>query len=286
MDGGRIIHIGRIDFRNDDRVFGIKDEDRFSHVYVIGKTGTGKSTLLETMALRDLERGNGFALVDPHGDLVARVAARIPASYRDKVIYLDATDPTQPTRCPHARKERVMAGLWSAIGYVARQPSCPESASWRVPGDFFCTHHVDQADAVVFAPDVAEPMTDIAPKHERIRGGVSTLLLVGDEACERNRGKLHLLGRHLNKLRDLDLDRLMHPLEVGRVGCLVPFEEIRVVDEILYHEIFRVAEIVGGFRDLVERGDRGPENMEDDEGDVALLRRVDEADVAQSAQRR
>ena len=44
-------------------MFGIKDEDRFSHVYIIGKTSTGKSTLLENMALQDLERGNGFALI-------------------------------------------------------------------------------------------------------------------------------------------------------------------------------------------------------------------------------
>jgi type IV secretory pathway TraG/TraD family ATPase VirD4 len=96
MDAGHTIRFARVDFRNDDRVFGIKDEDRFLHVYVIGKTGTGKSTLIETMALQDLERGNGFALIDPHGDIVARVAARIPPSHRDKVIYLDATDPNQP----------------------------------------------------------------------------------------------------------------------------------------------------------------------------------------------
>jgi type IV secretory pathway TraG/TraD family ATPase VirD4 len=96
MDADHALHFARVDFRNDRRVFGIKDEDRFLHVYIIGKTGTGKSTLIETMALQDLERGNGFALIDPHGDLVARVAARIPASKRDKVIYLDATDPTQP----------------------------------------------------------------------------------------------------------------------------------------------------------------------------------------------
>jgi ABC-type phosphate/phosphonate transport system ATPase subunit len=50
MDGDHVIQFARVDFRNDDRVFGIKHEDRFSHVYVIGKTGTGKSTLLETMA--------------------------------------------------------------------------------------------------------------------------------------------------------------------------------------------------------------------------------------------
>src|SRR6202795_4790484 len=43
-----------------------------------------------------MERGNGFALIDPHGDLVARVAARTPAAHRDRGIYLDATDPTQP----------------------------------------------------------------------------------------------------------------------------------------------------------------------------------------------
>jgi len=96
MEASHVTHFARVDFRNDDRVFGIEDEDRFLHVYVIGKTGTGKSTLIETMALQDLERGNGFALIDPHGDLVARVAARIPASHRDKVIYLNATDPTQP----------------------------------------------------------------------------------------------------------------------------------------------------------------------------------------------
>src|SRR6266481_9054130 len=92
MDGSPL-HFARVDFRNDNRVFGIKHEDRFSHIYVIGKTGTGKSTLLETMALQDLECGNGFALIDPHGDLVARIAARIPASQQQRVFYLNATDP-------------------------------------------------------------------------------------------------------------------------------------------------------------------------------------------------
>src|SRR5438876_3303853 len=51
MESGNVTRIGRPDFRNDNRLFGIKHEDRFSHLYIIGKTGTGKSTLLETMAL-------------------------------------------------------------------------------------------------------------------------------------------------------------------------------------------------------------------------------------------
>jgi len=88
--------IGKVDFRNDQRLFGIKREDRFSHVYIIGKTGTGKSTLLESMAIQDLVNGNGFALIDPHGDLAERVAARIPRSRDGDLIYLNAADPNQP----------------------------------------------------------------------------------------------------------------------------------------------------------------------------------------------
>jgi type IV secretory pathway TraG/TraD family ATPase VirD4 len=96
MSTARITQIGKIDFRADNRIFGIKAEDRFSHIYIIGKTGTGKSTLLETMAIQDLECGNGFALIDPHGDLVEGIAKRIPASRRADVIYLNAANPTQP----------------------------------------------------------------------------------------------------------------------------------------------------------------------------------------------
>lgn len=105
-----ILRLARIDFRNDRRVFGIKREDRFSHIYVIGKTGTGKSTLLETMALQDLECGNGFALIDPHGDLVERIAARIPTSRQGDVVYLNAADPSQPygyNPLRHVRADRI-----------------------------------------------------------------------------------------------------------------------------------------------------------------------------------
>ena len=91
-----VIHFARVDFRRDDRVFGIRTEDRFSHVYIIGKTGTGKSTLMETIACEDLEHGNGFALIDPHGDLVERVAAHAQRLGRDDVRYLDAPNPKQP----------------------------------------------------------------------------------------------------------------------------------------------------------------------------------------------
>jgi hypothetical protein len=62
------------------------------------------------MAFQDLERGHGFALIDPHGDLVARIAARIPASRQQDIIYLDATDPSQPfgyNPLRHVREDRI-----------------------------------------------------------------------------------------------------------------------------------------------------------------------------------
>jgi type IV secretory pathway TraG/TraD family ATPase VirD4 len=93
---GRILHFARTEFRRNKRVFGIKIEDRFSHIYIIGKTGTGKSTLIETMALQDLAQGHGFALIDPHGDLVERLASRIPPSRQIDTIYFNPSDPAQP----------------------------------------------------------------------------------------------------------------------------------------------------------------------------------------------
>src|SRR5262249_32248576 len=80
------------DFRNEGRVFGIRQADRRSHLYALGKTGTGKSTLLETLIRQDIASGEGAALFDPHGDLVERVRASIPAERAADLIYLDVPD--------------------------------------------------------------------------------------------------------------------------------------------------------------------------------------------------
>lgn len=96
MTSADITILGTVDYRSDYRLFGIKRQDRFSHVYIIGKTGTGKSTLLENMALQDAANGNGFALIDPHGDLAERIVARFPSWRHSDLIYLNAADPTQP----------------------------------------------------------------------------------------------------------------------------------------------------------------------------------------------
>ena len=76
--------------------FGIKQPDRLLHTYIIGKTGVGKSTLLKTLALQDIHACRGFALIDPHGDLAEALIALVPAQLRQRVVYLNAPDPTQP----------------------------------------------------------------------------------------------------------------------------------------------------------------------------------------------
>src|SRR5258708_4340493 len=91
-----ISYIGTTNGRIPRKRFGIKQRDRLNHVYVVGKTGTGKTTLLETLVLQDIRAGRGCALIDPHGDLAARLATQIPASRENEFIYLNAPDSTQP----------------------------------------------------------------------------------------------------------------------------------------------------------------------------------------------
>ncbi|MBX3024681.1 type IV secretion system DNA-binding domain-containing protein [bacterium] len=92
----RLTFIGRTDFRDSNQLFGIKTADRRFHMYVIGQTGTGKSSLLETLIRQDAAHGQGLAVLDPHGDLVERIVRHLPAHRRGDLVYLDAPDPTQP----------------------------------------------------------------------------------------------------------------------------------------------------------------------------------------------
>lgn len=96
MTGDQLIFIGRTKWRDLDKPFGLWPEDRRAHMYVIGKTGTGKSSLLEAMVRQDIMAGHGLALFDPHGDLVDRVNAWVPKERRKDVIYLNVPDPAQP----------------------------------------------------------------------------------------------------------------------------------------------------------------------------------------------
>lgn len=86
----------KTNYRGQMRPFGIKLDDRRRHMYVIGKTGMGKSTLLENMIIQDIRAGHGLAVVDPHGDLVETVIKYIPSYRINDVIYFNPSDVDYP----------------------------------------------------------------------------------------------------------------------------------------------------------------------------------------------
>lgn len=79
-------------FRNLRKKFGIKEDDRRRHVYVIGKTGMGKTVLLENMAIQDIQAGRGVGFVDPHGEAAEKLLDLIPSSRVNDVVYFNPAD--------------------------------------------------------------------------------------------------------------------------------------------------------------------------------------------------
>lgn len=86
----------KTNFRNQERVFGIKSDDRRRHMYIIGKTGMGKTNLLENMTVQDIRNGRGVCYIDPHGDTAEKLIKSIPSHRINDVIYLNPADQNFP----------------------------------------------------------------------------------------------------------------------------------------------------------------------------------------------
>ena len=84
------------DYRNRGRRFGIRREDRRLHMYVIGRTGMGKTSLLLNMALNDIKTGEGVCFIDPHGDAVQSLRDAVPASRLKDTVYFSPADTPKP----------------------------------------------------------------------------------------------------------------------------------------------------------------------------------------------
>ena len=114
---GPLTFLGRTNFRNQRRLFGIPLPDRHAHIYVVGRTGTGKSTLLDTLIHQDIRAGHGLALLDPHGDLAERVRAAVPEERRHDLIDFRVADSTQALgfnpleRVPPAKRPLAASGV-------------------------------------------------------------------------------------------------------------------------------------------------------------------------------
>ncbi len=90
------LHLGTNTYRGEKKKIFMNNEDRFRHFYIIGQTGTGKSSIIQLMARQDFHNGNGVCIVDPHGSLIDDLLPYIPRERADDVIYFNPADTERP----------------------------------------------------------------------------------------------------------------------------------------------------------------------------------------------
>ncbi|MFA5134138.1 MAG: DUF87 domain-containing protein [Patescibacteria group bacterium] len=116
-----ITSIGETNFRNQRVRFGIKIDDRRRHIYIIGKTGSGKSNLLEGMAIEDIITGRGVGIIDPHGEFAEKILDFVPEERIDDVVYFNPADLDYPIafnpleRVGEEHKHLVASGIMSVF---------------------------------------------------------------------------------------------------------------------------------------------------------------------------
>ena len=106
--------LGRVKHGSDDRLVVLGAEDRRRHLYIVGKTGMGKTTLLRNQIQADIEGGRGVCLIDPHGDLAAAIVSSVPKNRTNDVILFDPSDDAfavayNPLACFDADKRDLVA---------------------------------------------------------------------------------------------------------------------------------------------------------------------------------
>lgn len=121
MHDEKVTYFAETDFRNQRTKFGIKAKDRTRHMYIIGKTGMGKSTMLENLAIQDIQNDEGIIFIDPHGSAAVNLLNYVPKHRIDDVIYFSPADTDFPIsfnvleQVPKDKRSAVAAGLMNAF---------------------------------------------------------------------------------------------------------------------------------------------------------------------------
>jgi len=122
------VYLGKSVFRGVEKKVFMRDEDRKRHCYIIGQTGTGKSELMKWIALQDIKRGEGVAIIDPHGTDIDDILQKIPPERMDDVILFDAADSERPCGLnlleAHTEEERnILINAFIALLYKLYDPN-------------------------------------------------------------------------------------------------------------------------------------------------------------------
>lgn len=147
------VHIGQKEIWGGRSPLVISGADRRRHLYIIGQTGTGKSTLIKNIIAQDIEAGQGCALIDPHGDLAHEVLDVIPRNRVDDVVVLDPSDTDRPPgynpffRVPKDERSLVAANITSTFKHIWRN-------SWGPRLEYILYNTVA---AILDAPDELRP---------------------------------------------------------------------------------------------------------------------------------
>jgi energy-coupling factor transporter ATP-binding protein EcfA2 len=116
-----VTFFGATHTRGKQEMFGIRAVDRGKHIYVIGKTGMGKSTMLENMAIQDIQNGEGLAFIDPHGSTAEKLLDFVPYDRLDDVVYFAPFDTDYPVGfnvmedVGYDKRHLVVSGLMGAL---------------------------------------------------------------------------------------------------------------------------------------------------------------------------
>jgi len=127
--------LGRVQFRSQQDLFGIRPIDRRRHIYIPGKTGMGKSTLIRNMITADIHASRGVALLDPHGDLAEAIARSVPRRRWQDVVIFDPSDTGHPIAynplaCKHTNQRHLIAGsVLSTFHHIYKDSWGPRMAS-------------------------------------------------------------------------------------------------------------------------------------------------------------
>ena len=121
-----IIYIGERENWGQPSLFGVQASDQRQHLYIIGKTGVGKTTLLRNMILQHLNHGSGLALLDPHGDLAEELLDHFPPARADDLVYFNPSDLEFPiglnplTNVPPDDRHVIASGITGAFKSIWR----------------------------------------------------------------------------------------------------------------------------------------------------------------------